>query len=195
MLCGNTDTFTPKIVFSLISKRWHYNITHNCYFIASQLFDLILFYLLYSTPLSAIFQLYHGDQLQWRKTPEYPERTTDHGKATGKLYRLRLRVECTLFVIYKAGAKIQLPNSLSHPGPHNYLKYHRITTSGCIKDSLQFIVSCYWILELFRQCRISCFSFYHRFTTICRMTYLQQNVVLQTYVTNLTLLSCRVQLD
>jgi hypothetical protein len=28
---------------------------------------------------------------------EYPERTTDHGQATGKLYHLRLRVECTLF--------------------------------------------------------------------------------------------------
>jgi hypothetical protein len=32
-----------------------------------------------------------------------PERTTDHGQVTGKLYHLRLRVECTLFVIYKAG--------------------------------------------------------------------------------------------
>jgi hypothetical protein len=31
---------------------------------------------------------------------EYPERTTDHGQATGKLYHLRLRVECTLVVIY-----------------------------------------------------------------------------------------------
>jgi hypothetical protein len=29
--------------------------------------------------------------------PEYPERTTDHGQATGKLYHFRLRVECTLF--------------------------------------------------------------------------------------------------
>jgi hypothetical protein len=28
---------------------------------------------------------------------------TDHGQATGKLYHLRLRVVCTLFVIYKAG--------------------------------------------------------------------------------------------
>ena len=37
------------------------------------------------TPLSAIFQLYHGDQFQWWKKPEYPERTTDHGQATGKL--------------------------------------------------------------------------------------------------------------
>jgi hypothetical protein len=26
-----------------------------------------------------------------------------HGQATGKLYHLRLRVECTFFVIYKAG--------------------------------------------------------------------------------------------
>ena len=34
---------------------------------------------------------------------EYPERTTDHGQATGKLYHLRLQVECTFFVIYKAG--------------------------------------------------------------------------------------------
>jgi predicted secreted protein len=41
--------------------------------------------------------------ISWRpvlvveKKPEYPERTTDHGQATGKLYHLRLRVECMLF--------------------------------------------------------------------------------------------------
>jgi hypothetical protein len=29
---------------------------------------------------------------------------TIHGQVTGKLYHLRLRVECTFFVIYKAGA-------------------------------------------------------------------------------------------
>jgi hypothetical protein len=57
------------------------------------------------TPLSAIFQLYHGDQFQWWKKPEYTERTTDHGQvnATDKLYHWRLQVECTIFVIYKAG--------------------------------------------------------------------------------------------
>ena len=48
-------------------------------------------------PLSEIFQLYHGDQFKWWKKPEYLKRTTDHGQATGKLYHLRLRVECTLF--------------------------------------------------------------------------------------------------
>ena len=34
------------------------------------------------------------------------ERTTDHGQATGKLYHLRLLVECTLFVIYKTGREL-----------------------------------------------------------------------------------------
>ena len=53
-------------------------------------------------PLSAIFQLYHGDQFYWWKKPEYLERTTDHGQATGKLYHLKLLVKC-FFVIYKAG--------------------------------------------------------------------------------------------
>ena len=35
--------------------------------------------------------------------PEYPEKTTETGQATGKLYHLQLRVECTFFVIYTAG--------------------------------------------------------------------------------------------
>jgi hypothetical protein len=62
--------------------------------------DLDLIDLLCLTPLSAIFQLYHCDQFEWWKKPE---RTTDHGQATGKLYHLRLWIECTFFVIYKAG--------------------------------------------------------------------------------------------
>ena len=57
------------------------------------------------TPLSAIFQLYHGDQFQWWKKPEYPERTTDHGQVTGKLYHLRLRVECTIFCNLQSRAR------------------------------------------------------------------------------------------
>ena len=55
------------------------------------------------TPLSAIFQLYYGDQFEWWRKPEYPDRTTNPGQATGELYHLRLRVDCTFLVIYKAG--------------------------------------------------------------------------------------------
>jgi hypothetical protein len=33
-----------------------------------------------------------------------PGENTDHGQATGKLDHLRMRVECTLFVIYKYDA-------------------------------------------------------------------------------------------
>jgi hypothetical protein len=36
-----------------------------------------------STPLSAIFQLYHGEMV---KEAKYLERTTNHEQATGKLY-------------------------------------------------------------------------------------------------------------
>ena len=33
------------------------------------------------------------------------ENRRPYGQATGKLYHLRLRVECTFFVIYKAGGE------------------------------------------------------------------------------------------
>jgi len=49
-------------------------------------------------PLSAIFQLYHGDQFYWWKKPEYPERTTDQGQATGKLYNNNKRISIAPFL-------------------------------------------------------------------------------------------------
>jgi hypothetical protein len=52
--------------------------------------------LVFNAPFSSI------SAISWRpvlvvEEPEYPERTTDPGQATGKLYHLRLWVECTLF--------------------------------------------------------------------------------------------------
>jgi hypothetical protein len=35
-----------------------------------------------------------------------PGENHNHGQVTGKLYHLRLRVECTFFVIYKAGREL-----------------------------------------------------------------------------------------
>ena len=101
-----------------------------------------LFYLINCwclTPLSAIFQLHHSDRFQWWKKSVYLERTTDNRQTTGKLYHLRLRVECTLVCNLQSRARtnaalviglydvlvIQLPNSLSHPGPRGKLRYTR----------------------------------------------------------------------
>ena len=90
---------------SFFSKGASVLILQNSMLISQKIhrIDLVdwFWFLVFSATFSNI-QLYYVDQLKWWKKPEYPERTTDHGQATGKLYHMRLRVECTLFVIYNA---------------------------------------------------------------------------------------------
>ena len=95
--------------------------------------DLIFFYLIFCvlTPLSAIFQLYHADQFLWWKKPEYPEGTTDHGQATGKLYHLQLRVECTLFCNLQSRART---NAVLVIGLYELLGNHNVHRSKHRRD-------------------------------------------------------------
>jgi hypothetical protein len=66
--------------------------------------DLFIYLLCFNATFSNISAISWRPVLVVEETGVlYPERTTDHGQATGKLNHLRLRVECTLFVIYKAG--------------------------------------------------------------------------------------------
>ena len=72
--------------------------------IYGRVFDLgRLIDLLCLTLLSVIFQLCHDNQFSGERSRNTRREQSTMGKQRGKLYQLRLRIECIIFVIYKVG--------------------------------------------------------------------------------------------
>ena len=92
--CYVTVSMSPYSKISLSVPQWK--------------FFLCLIGLIWFTVFNATFS--NISAISWRpvlvmEEAGVPERTIDHGQATGKLYNLRLRVECTLFCnLQKPGA-------------------------------------------------------------------------------------------
>ena len=83
----------------------------------------------------------------------FNERTTHHGQPTGKHYHMRLRVECTLFVICKAGHEptpywlVWIYNSLSHRDTYFY-------TDDVVWTIVCYNIAC--VIHIYIQIKVGC---------------------------------------
>ena len=88
--------FSPGTLVSSTNKTDRHDITEIVLKVRLNTIIYLIWFIVFNTTFNNI------SAISWRpvlvvENPEYPERTTDHVQATGKLYHLRLRVECTPF--------------------------------------------------------------------------------------------------